>query len=89
MQFLNAIKVISIVRAEFVKYCSYEIYRISAILWQTWSISSILVPPEKPKIFDERGQEVRLKLGPYKVGENVSLKCVAIGGKSKARKTVL
>ena len=25
------------------------------------------VPPEKPKIFDEREQEMRLKLGPYKI----------------------
>ena len=31
-------------------------------------------------IYDERGQEVRLKLGPYKVGDNVLLKCKAKGG---------
>ena len=42
------------------------------------------VPPEKPKIFDERGQEVRLKLGPYKIGDTVTLKCVANGGKTKS-----
>ena len=40
------------------------------------------VPPEKPRVFDERGQEVRLKLGPYKVGDTVGLKCTATGGKS-------
>ena len=40
-----------------------------------------LVPPEKPKIYDERAQEVRLKLGPYKIGDTVLLKCVANGGK--------
>ena len=43
--------------------------------------SSFIVPPEKPKIYEERGQEVRLKLGPYKIGETILLKCVANGGK--------
>ena len=38
------------------------------------------VPPDKPKIFDERGQEVRLKLGPYRIGDEVRLKCTAYGG---------
>ena len=38
------------------------------------------VPPDKPKIFDERGQEVRLKLGPYRIGDTVTLKCTAYGG---------
>ena len=40
----------------------------------------ISVPPEKPKVFDERGQEVRLKLGPYRIGDTVTLKCTAYGG---------
>ena len=44
---------------------------------------SISVPPQKPKIHDERGQEVRLKLGPYRIGDTVTLKCTAYGGKSK------
>ena len=43
--------------------------------------SSFIVPPEKPKIYEERGQEVRLKLGPYKIGDTILLKCVANGGK--------
>ncbi len=38
------------------------------------------VPPSKPRIFDQRGQEVMRKLGPYKVGDSVVLKCVATGG---------
>ena len=42
--------------------------------------SFLLVPPEKPKIYEERGQEVRLKLGPYKIGDTILLKCVASGG---------
>ena len=44
---------------------------------------SLAVPPSKPKIFDERNQEVRLKLGPYKIGDEVSLKCSATGGKTR------
>ena len=40
----------------------------------------VIVPPEKPKIYEERGQEVRLKLGPYRIGDTVSLKCSATGG---------
>ena len=44
---------------------------------------SISVPPQKPKIHDERGQEVRLKLGPYRIGDTVTLKCTAYGGKSQ------
>ena len=40
-----------------------------------------LVPPDKPKIYEERGQEVRMKLGPYKIGDTILLKCVATGGK--------
>ena len=43
------------------------------------------MPPEKPRVFDERGQEVRLKLGPYKVGDTLGLKCTATGGKIKTR----
>ena len=43
--------------------------------------SSFIVPPDKPKIYEERGQEVRLKLGPYKIGDTILLKCVANGGK--------
>ncbi len=40
----------------------------------------LAVPPEKPRVYDERGQEVRLKLGPYKIGETVALKCSVAGG---------
>ena len=40
-----------------------------------------LVPPDKPKIYEEWGQEVRMKLGPYKIGDTILLKCVATGGK--------
>ena len=46
-------------------------------------LPSLAVPPSKPKIFDERNQEVRLKLGPYKIGDEVSLKCSATGGKKQ------
>ena len=39
------------------------------------------VPPEKPKIFDVRGQEVQLKLGPFRVGDSALIKCETWGGK--------
>lgn len=35
----------------------------------------VIVPPEKPRIHDESNQEVRLKLGPYKIGETVTITC--------------
>ena len=38
------------------------------------------VPPDKPRIYNERGQEMMLKLGPHKIGDIVLLKCVASGG---------
>ena len=31
-------------------------------------------------ILDERGLEVRLKLGPYKLGDSVMIKCLVVGG---------
>ena len=52
---------------------------------KTYRLFLFLVPPEKPKIYDERAQEVRLKLGPYKIGDTVLLKCVANGGREKIR----
>ena len=45
------------------------------------------VPPEKPRIFSDRGKEVRLKLGPYQIGEDVRLRCEAVGGRPLARVT--
>nr|XP_040583876.1 nephrin-like [Lepeophtheirus salmonis] len=47
----------------------------------------VVVPPEKPRIFDERGQEVRLKLGPYKIGDNLRLVCTSFGGRPSPRVT--
>ena len=41
----------------------------------------ISAPPGKPVIYDESGQEVRLKLGPYKLGEAVMIKCLVVGGR--------
>ena len=40
-------------------------------------------------MFDERGQEVRLKLGPYKIGDTVGLKCTATGGDDGNQDTAL
>ena len=38
------------------------------------------MPPEKPKIYTVDGNEVRLKLGPYNLGDTVKLRCVSLGG---------
>ena len=35
----------------------------------------VIVPPEKPRISDENNEEVRLKLGPYRLGDTVTITC--------------
>ena len=35
----------------------------------------VIVPPEKPRITDENNKEVRLKLGPYRLGDTVTITC--------------
>jgi len=48
----------------------------------------ISVPPEKPRIYTaDDNNEVRLKLGPYKVGDTIRLRCVALGGRPLPRVT--
>ena len=37
-------------------------------------------PPGKPVILDEAGSEVRLKLGPYKVGDTLTINCEVSAG---------
>ena len=50
--------------------------------------SHFSVPPEKPRIFTaDDNNEVRLKLGPYKVGETIRLRCAALGGRPLPRVT--
>ena len=41
----------------------------------------ISVPSEKPRIFVDGNREVRLKLGPYRIGETVRIRCDALGGR--------
>ena len=38
------------------------------------------VPPKKPTIFNERGEEALGTVGPYMIGDAVSLKCIVVGG---------
>jgi hypothetical protein len=39
------------------------------------------VPPEKPEIMDDMANRVvDLRLGPYRVGQNLSLTCTVLGG---------
>jgi len=49
--------------------------RITAVLLD------VLVPPEKPVIYGPTGEEVRLKLGPYTLGQELSLTCAVLGGR--------
>jgi len=44
-------------------------------------VLDVIVPPEKPRIHDENNQEVRLKLGPYKLGDTVTVTCEVLGGR--------
>ena len=41
----------------------------------------VIVPPEKPRIHNENNEEVRLKLGPYKIGQSVKITCEVLGGR--------
>ena len=48
----------------------------------------IVVPPEKPRIYTvDDSQEVRLKLGPYNIGDTVRLRCVSLGGHPQPKVT--
>lgn len=46
---------------------------------------AISVPPQKPRIFTDDSNEIRLKLGPYHVGETVRMRCEALGGRPMPR----
>ena len=48
------------------------------------SFFSFAVPPVTVKIVDETGIEKSSTIGPYVLGQTLTLKCVAIGGKNKA-----
>lgn len=41
----------------------------------------VIVPPQKPKIIDERGKEVQSRAGPYEEGGDMTLTCFVTGGK--------
>ncbi|XP_065167952.1 nephrin isoform X2 [Atheta coriaria] len=42
---------------------------------------TVIVPPQKPKIFDEKGKEVETRAGPYEEGGDMKLSCIVTGGK--------
>jgi len=42
---------------------------------------TVNTPPGKPVIYEGSGREVRLKLGPYRLGEAVTVKCLVVGGR--------
>lgn len=45
------------------------------------------VPPQKPIIQNDNGEEIRQTAGPYFEGDQVKLKCIVLGGNSKIFKT--
>lgn len=52
---------------------------------QSISLSFFLlfaVPPQQPKIFNERGENIETRAGPYEEGAELQLMCVVMGGKS-------
>ncbi|XP_022914013.2 nephrin isoform X1 [Onthophagus taurus] len=42
---------------------------------------TVIVPPEKPSIYDEKGNKVLSTAGPYDEGGDVKLTCIVTGGK--------
>lgn len=42
--------------------------------------SSISVPPQAPKIFNDRGEHIQSRAGPYEEGGDLHLICVVMGG---------
>lgn len=50
-------------------------------------VLDVIVPPEKPRIQDENKEEIRLKLGPYKVGDTLDITCEVLGGRPSPKVT--
>ena len=52
-----------------------DIYNPSDLYLFIFWINHIIVPPEKPRVYTvDDNKEVRLKLGPYRVGETVRIR---------------
>ena len=60
--------------------CGVKLFHNSTTA-NVYLILCISVPPEKPRIFTEEGKEIRLKLGPYHIGESLRMRCEAYGGR--------
>ncbi|XP_014252897.1 synaptogenesis protein syg-2-like [Cimex lectularius] len=46
---------------------------------------TVIVPPQKPTIFDDRGKEVPSVAGPYEEGSELKLTCIVSGGRPPPR----
>lgn len=44
-------------------------------------LSLIAVPPSTPVIYNERGEPIESRAGPYEEGGELNLMCVVMGGK--------
>ena len=50
------------------------------VFYSNYNYNNIIAPPGKPVIYSPSGSEVRLKLGPYTLGEELRLRCLVVGG---------
>ena len=57
-----------------------ECVTITVVTIVTITIIIIIAPPGKPVIYSPSGSEVRLKLGPYTLGEELRVRCLVVGG---------
>ena len=61
-------------------FLSTYLYILLSTYLSLFSIYLCLVPPEKPRIYNERDEEQNISLGPYRIGERVVIKCETWGG---------
>ena len=50
------------------------------VFYSNYNYNNIIAPPGKPVIYSPSGSEVRLKLGPYTLGEELRVRCLVVGG---------
>lgn len=56
------------------------------VIYLTFGLFSSLfctVPPQPPKIFNDRGEHIQSRAGPYEEGGDLHLICVVMGGTYK------
>ena len=77
---LNQLKELFVIYVSVSIYISIYLSIITSLYLSLFSIYLCLVPPEKPRIYNERDEEQNISLGPYRIGERVVIKCETWGG---------